>query len=204
MKKTGGMLRQYLNPGVLESGCDEAGRGCLAGPVFAAAVILPEGYFNPLLTDSKLLTPDQREEFRQEIEAVAVGYSVASVSNTMIDKINILKASLLAMHRAISRLKPVPEFLLIDGHIFRPYKKIPHACIIDGDAQYLSIAAASVLAKTRRDAFMRKLHRKYPHYGWDHNMGYATREHRDALNLHGITPFHRRSFRLDEQLRLDL
>jgi ribonuclease HII len=194
-------LLPFVQAGRLEAGCDEAGRGCLAGPVFAAAVILPEGFSHPDLNDSKQMTLKKRDRVRIVIEQSALAWSVASADAREIDEINILNASILAMHRAISGLKTEPDFLLIDGHRFKPFRGIPHQCEIKGDGRFMSIAAASVLAKTHRDEFMLKIYQEYPAYHWDHNMGYPTRLHRDAIREHGISPYHRRSFRLlDEQL----
>ena len=192
-----------LDDGRIEAGCDEAGRGCLAGPVVAAAVILPPGFSNELLNDSKQLTERQRDQLRTVIEAEAVSWAVAFVSPEEIDQINILQASILAMHRAVDQLKVRPEFLLIDGNRFNPYPGIPHSCIVKGDATYMSIAAASVLAKTHRDEYMYAITRDYPDYHWDRNKGYPTRDHRAAIAAHGTTPHHRLSFRLtDPQLSL--
>jgi len=189
-------LEKYYKHGILEAGCDEAGRGCLAGPVYAASVILPQEYEHPLLNDSKKLTVKQRNLLRIEIEKEALGYAVAWVSPGEIDGINIFKASVKAMHRAISKLDPSPEHLLIDGKYFYKYPKIPHKCVIKGDGKFLSIAAASVLAKTYRDEFMTDLHNYYPEYKWNKNKGYPTRQHREAIKRFGITPYHRKSFRL--------
>jgi len=187
----------------LEAGCDEAGRGCLAGPVFAAAVILPDGFFHPLLNDSKQLSLKQRGILRPFIEESAIAWAVARVEPIEIDEINILNASFLAMHRAISELKVKPEFLLIDGPRFNRYPGIPHGCEIRGDGRFMSIAAASVLAKTHRDDFMLRIHNEFPGHHWDHNKGYPTREHRDAIRLNGPCIYHRKSFRLlDGQLNL--
>jgi len=189
-------LKSCLHNELTEAGCDEAGRGCLSGPVFAAAVILPNDFYHPLLNDSKQLTEAVRYELRTVIEKEALACAVAEVSNEQIDKINILKASILAMHKAIDSLKIQPAFLLIDGNRFTKYRGIPHKCIIKGDAEYASIAAASVLAKTYRDDYMKKLHADYPDYGWDQNKGYGTTAHRAAIEKHGITIHHRRSFKL--------
>jgi ribonuclease HII len=189
-------MKSCYREGVTEAGCDEAGRGCLAGPVFAAAVILPEGFTHETLTDSKQLTEKQRYRLREEIEACAVAWAVASCSNEEIDHLNILKASITAMHRAVAQLRRQPELLLIDGNQFSPYPGIPHKTFIKGDGVYYSIAAASVLAKTYRDDFMNDLAEKYPQYGWKHNKGYPTKAHRDAILRYGVTPFHRKSFRL--------
>ena len=199
------MLLPYLNEGVVEAGCDEAGRGCLAGPVVAAAVILPDGFQNELLNDSKQLTEKQRDTLRPVIEKEAVAWAVAFIDNHEIDKLNILKASITAMHRAVDLLKVKPEHLLIDGNRFYPYPGIRHTCVIKGDGKYLSIAAASILAKTHRDEFMLKLHEEYPVYDWNKNKGYPTKKHREAIAANGVTSYHRMSFRLlDEQLKLDL
>lgn len=190
------MLELFFQDAVVEAGCDEAGRGCLAGPVFAAAVILPPGFFHPLLNDSKQLKAEERDLLRGVIEASAVSYAVAQVDNEEIDRINILKASIKAMHMAVDALKKRPGLLIIDGNYFIRYRRVPHRCIVQGDAIYASIAAASILAKTYRDEYMCRLHETYPHYRWNENKGYATRYHRDAIRDHGTTPFHRRSFRL--------
>ncbi|MCY7351512.1 MAG: ribonuclease HII [Cytophagaceae bacterium] len=189
------MLKSHYHPTGLEAGLDEVGRGCLAGPVVAAAVILPKNYTHPLLNDSKQLTRSLRERLRGEIEREALSYAVAEASNEEIDRINILNASFLAMHRAVDRLSFRPEHLLVDGNRFTPYPLIPHTCIVKGDAQYLSIAAASILAKTHRDALMELLAGQFPEYGWAQNVGYPTPHHRQALRQHGLTPYHRRSFR---------
>jgi ribonuclease HII len=188
----------------IEAGCDEAGRGCLAGPVVAAAVILPNNFTNPILNDSKKLTEKQREFLYPIIKKEALAYGVGIVSHIEIDEINILNASFLAMHRAIDQLKVKPELLIIDGNRFNPYKNIPHQCIIKGDAKFLSIAAASVLAKVERDKIMLDLHNTYPHYGWSRNKGYPTKQHRNGIFEYGETPFHRKTFKLlsDEQLKL--
>lgn len=190
------MLKLSFQEKLLEAGCDEAGRGCLAGPVFAAAVILPKGFSHPLLNDSKQVTEKKRNELRLIIEQEAVAYAVASVSSSEIDEINILKASFKAMHLAVDALKKKPGLLLIDGNRFIPYKKIPHRCIIKGDATYMSIAAASILAKTCRDEYMLRLHHAFPHYNWKQNKGYGTLAHRDAIMKHGMCEHHRKSFRL--------
>lgn len=190
------MLARYYKKNVKEAGCDEAGRGCLAGPVVAAAVILPKGYENILLNDSKKLSANARAKLRPEIEQEALAWAVAFVDNNEIDDINILNASLLAMHRAVDRLNHKPELLLIDGNRFNPYKDIQHECFIKGDGRYMSIAAASILAKTHRDEYMMSLDRKFPGYGWSRNMGYPTQEHRDGIKKLGITAYHRRSFQL--------
>lgn len=190
------MLLPHFNEELIEAGCDEAGRGCLAGPVFAAAVILPKDFHHPLLNDSKQLTAIERYELRPFIEQHAVSYAVASLCNKQIDKINILKASFKSMHLAVAKLSVQPQLLLIDGNRFTPYRKIPHKCIIQGDGIYASIAAASVLAKTYRDDYMRELHHKFPQYNWAQNKGYGTKEHQQALDKHGPSKYHRSSFRL--------
>lgn len=190
------MLKAYYNADVIEAGLDEVGRGCLAGPVVAAAVILPPDYAHPVLNDSKQLSAKQREWVKSDIERDALTWAVAEVSHLDIDRINILKASFLAMHRAVDALDIKPEHLLVDGNRFVPYPMTPHTCIIKGDAQYLSIAAASVLAKVYRDNLMVQLGREFPAYGWAHNMGYPTPIHRAAIRQFGPTPYHRMSFRL--------
>ena len=200
------MLKPFLNENLIEAGCDEAGRGCLAGSVYAAAVILPKDYSNPRLNDSKQLTARQRYALREEIERDALAWAVGIVTPEEIDSLNILRASITAMHRAIDSLKITPEALLIDGNRFYPHpKKIPYTCIIKGDGKYLSIAAASILAKTYRDDYMKQLHEEYPQYGWNRNAGYPTREHRNAIRQFGTTPYHRLSFNLlgDFQLSFD-
>jgi ribonuclease HII len=198
------MLLPYFQDQLLEAGCDEAGRGCFAGPVFAAAVILPRDFHHPLLNDSKLMTPEDRKLVRTYIKANAISYAVAMVDNDEIDEINILRASFKAMHLAVDKLRKRPRFLLIDGNRFTPYKNIKHTCIIQGDSQYASIAAASVLAKTHRDAYMRQLHKEFPHYNWKSNKGYGTPEHRNAIVEHGLCRYHRKSFAIDpiQQARL--
>ncbi len=200
------MLKSFfLNKTSVEAGCDEAGRGCLAGPVYAAAVILPNNYRNKWLNDSKKLTEKDRYELRPEIEAKAVAWAVGVVSHTEIDEINILNASFLGMHRAIDQLKTRPQLLLIDGNRFNRYPDIEHKCIIGGDAKFKSIAAASILAKTYRDDFMREMDTRFPQYNWINNMGYATRSHREAIKQHGICELHRRSFTLlpvEDQMEL--
>lgn len=197
------MLKQFFKENTIEAGCDEAGRGCLAGPVYAAAVILPPDYKNEKLNDSKQLTEKKRDELRLEIEHDAVSFCVASMDNNEIDNINILKASILSMHKAVSGLKVVPELLLIDGNKFIPYKKIPHKCIVKGDATYMSIAAASILAKTYRDEFMYKIAKEFPEYHWEQNKGYPTKAHRTAIEKYGPTKYHRMSYKLtDSQLSL--
>lgn len=197
------MLESNFTDNLLEAGCDEAGRGCLAGPVVAAAVILPKNYSNGLLNDSKKLTAKRRYQLRKVIEKEAITFCVAFVDHQEIDKINILNASFLAMHRAVDKLNQKPELLLIDGNRFKPYEGIKHECIIKGDGKYMAIAAASILAKTYRDEFMLNLNVKYPGYGWAKNMGYPTKEHRDGIRKLGVTPYHRMSFRLlPEQIEL--
>ncbi len=198
------MLKPYLNKNRIEAGCDEAGRGCLSGPVFAAAVILPKKFRNKFLDDSKKLSEKIRFELRPIIEREAVAFAVAQVSVEEIDKINILNASFLAMHRALDKLKIKPQSLLIDGNRFKKYRSIPHHCIIEGDGKFLSIAAASILAKTYRDDHMAKLHKKFPLYNWMQNKGYATKAHRAAIEKYGPTSHHRRSFTLlAPQLKLE-
>lgn len=198
-------LQLYLEEGRIEAGCDEAGRGCLAGPVFAAAVILPSDFKNDLLNDSKKLTEKQRYFLRPMIEEQAVAFGVGIVSQTEIDQINILNASFLAMHRAVQQLSQPPEHLLIDGNRFKPYPNIQHTCIIKGDGKLLPIAAASVLAKTYRDDFMTHVHTEFPEYLWSKNKGYPTKAHRDAIRENGISKYHRKTFRLlPDQLSLDL
>jgi ribonuclease HII len=192
------MLKSNLYNNLIEAGCDETGRGCLAGPVFAAAVILPRNFKHPVLNDSKKLTEKQRFKLREEIIEMAIAWKVASVNNIEIDEINILRASIKAMHIAIAGLRPEPQFLIIDGNRFYPYKKIPFKTIIKGDGLYYSIAAASVLAKTFRDEYMIKLDDEYPGYDWINNKGYPTKKHREAILSKGITPYHRRSFSLFE------
>ena len=197
------MLKAYYLQHSIEAGLDEAGRGCLAGPVVAAAVILPRKFKLRGLDDSKKLKAEKREELAIEIRKQALAYAVAFVTNQEIDQINILNASFLAMHRALDQLGESPEHLLIDGNRFNPYQPIPHTCIIQGDGKYASIAAASILAKTMRDGYMLNLHEQFPHYGWNTNMGYPTIAHRDALREHGFTPHHRLSFQcLPSQLEL--
>lgn len=197
------MLLSSYSKDLIEAGCDEAGRGCLAGPVVAAAVILPKKYRHPLLNDSKQLTREEREGLRVEIERDAIDWAVAVVSNEEIDRINILNASFQAMHLAIEKLKQKPSLLLIDGNRFKPYAGIPFECVIKGDGIYLSIAAASILAKTYRDDLMRQLALEFPGYSWETNVGYPTEQHRDGIRKLGITPYHRKSFTLlPDQLEL--
>ena len=190
------MLQSFYHQHLLEAGCDEAGRGCLAGPVFAAAVILPPHFFHPLLNDSKQLTEKERNELRPVIEEQAISFAVASLCNKKIDQYNILQASIKSMHLAIKSLKVAPEHLLIDGNRFKKYKKVPHQCVVQGDGIYASIAAASILAKTYRDEYMKELHQKFPHYNWVQNKGYGTKEHQVALDKFGPCRYHRKTFRL--------
>ncbi|WP_314709480.1 ribonuclease HII [Prevotella denticola] len=199
------MLKNHYYQDLVEAGCDEAGRGCLAGSVYAAAVILPPGYQNSLLDDSKKLTPRKRYALRDTIEHDAVAWAVGIVTPEEIDRINILNASFLAMHRALDQLKVRPEAVIVDGNRFTPYRKLPFATIIKGDGKYLSIAAASILAKTYRDDYMCSLAEEYPQYDWQKNMGYPTKKHRQAIREYGITPYHRRSYNLlgDGQLSFD-
>lgn len=198
-------LLSYFNKNTIEAGCDEAGRGCLAGPVFAAAVILPPDFKNELLNDSKKLTEKQRFKLRPMIEREALAWAVEAVSNIEIDQVNILNASFFAMNRAVQKLGIVPEHLLIDGNRFRTQSEIPFTCMIKGDGRFFSIAAASVLAKTYRDDFMDKIHEEFPNYNWYKNKGYPTKKHREGIKLYGVTKYHRMTFRLlNEQLELDL
>lgn len=197
------MLELKYKTNCIEAGCDEAGRGCLAGPVFAAAVILPDDFSNEWLNDSKQLSEKQRSRLRAVIEQEALAWAVASVDNHEIDQINILNASILAMHRALDQLTVRPEHIIVDGNRFKPYSQIPHLCIVKGDGKYMSIAAASILAKTHRDEYMEKLHQQFPYYNWQKNKGYPTREHREGIARYGTTDFHRMSFNLlDQQLEL--
>jgi ribonuclease HII len=199
------MLLSRYQQEFIEAGCDEAGRGCLAGPVFAAAVILPDNFDHPLLNDSKQLSEDVRYELRLEIEQKAIAHAVGVVDNLEIDEINILNASFLAMHRAIEKLALAPQFLIIDGNRFNKYKSMPHQCIIGGDGKYLSIAAASILAKTYRDDYMKQIALEHPEYDWHKNKGYPTIKHRETVLKIGYTPYHRRTFRVtDPQLILEL
>lgn len=199
------MLLSHYYEGLVEAGCDEAGRGCLAGSVYAAAVILPPDYENELLNDSKKLSAKKRYTLRAEIERDAVAWAVGVVTPEEIDKINILNASFLAMHRALDQLKVRPEAIIVDGNRFKPYQELPFTTIVKGDGKYLSIAAASILAKTYRDDYMQALAKEYPQYDWQSNMGYPTKKHRKAISEHGVTPYHRKSFNLlgDCQLTLD-
>jgi ribonuclease HII len=199
------MLKLKINSHLLECGTDEAGRGCLAGPVTAAAVILPNNFQHPFLTDSKQLSHKKRLELKDIIENEAICFKVVHVMMDEIDKINILNASILGMHRAIEGLTNIPEFIAIDGNRFKSFGKIPYECVIKGDGKYLHIAAASILAKTYRDEYMTALHEKFPHYNWKQNKGYPTKEHRDAIRNYGATIFHRKSFKLlPEQLKLNV
>lgn len=199
------MLKPHLYEGLVEAGCDEAGRGCLAGSVFAAAVILPAGYDNAALNDSKKLTERQRYELREQIMADAEAWAVGEVTPEEIDRINILKASFLAMHRALDMLKVRPEAVIVDGNRFVPYRDLPYTTVVKGDGKYQAIAAASILAKTFRDDYMKSLHREYPCYGWAANKGYPTAEHRRAIREHGVSPYHRMSYNLlgNGELTLD-
>lgn len=190
------MLKLYMQEGRIEAGCDEAGRGCLAGDVYAAAVILPDGFNNTLLNDSKQLSEAQRYQLREVIEREAVAWAVGVVTAKEIDRINILRASILAMHRAVERLKVTPQHLLIDGNKFNPYPGIPHTTVVKGDATYMSIAAASILAKTYRDDYMQRLAEEFPQYDWSNNKGYPTAKHRAAIKEYGTTKYHRLSFNL--------
>lgn len=190
------MLKSCFQDVVTEAGCDEAGRGCLAGPVFAAAVILPPDFYHPLLNDSKQVSEENRYELRTYIESSASAFAIGVVDNDEIDQINILQASIKAMHLALDQFKKKPKLLLIDGNFFAKYRRIKHKCVIKGDSTYMSIAAASILAKTYRDDYMKKLHDEFPHYGWDNNKGYGTPVHRDAIALHGQCKYHRKSFQL--------
>ena len=199
------MLKSHYYESLIEAGCDEAGRGCLAGSVYAAAVILPSDYQNELLNDSKKLTAKKRYALREEIERDAIAWAVGIVTPEEIDKINILNASFLAMHRALDQLKVRPEAVIVDGNRFKPYQDLPSKTIVKGDGKYLSIAAASILAKTYRDDYMLSLAEEYPQYDWQSNMGYPTKKHRQAIREHGITPYHRKSYNLlgDGQLSFD-
>jgi ribonuclease HII len=190
------MLKSFYQDILPEAGCDEAGRGCYAGPVFAAAVILPPGFIHPDLNDSKQVPAEKREELKKFIKENALSYAIAMVDNDEIDQINILQASFKAMHIALDKLKKRPKFILVDGNRFKQYKKVKHECIIKGDGIYASIAAASILAKTARDAYMKKLHKEFPHYNWKSNKGYGTPEHRTAIDAHGLCKYHRHSFNI--------
>lgn len=198
------MLKPYYHKNKIEAGCDEAGRGCLAGSVFAAAVILPPNYKNKTLNDSKKLSDKKRYELREVILNECIAWAVAEVNNVEIDKINILNASIKAMQLAVGKLSKKPEHLLIDGNRFKQYKDIPHTCIVKGDAKYMSIAAASILAKTFRDDYMIELHKKFPHYDWINNKAYPTKKHRQGIIEHGITKYHRKTFKLfDKQIKIN-
>ena len=190
------MLLPFYQNKLIEAGLDEAGRGCYAGPVFAAAVILPKDFFHPLLNDSKQLKEKQRDLLRPIIEKESIAFAVSKISNNEIDNINILQASYKAMHQSIDQLSIIPELLLIDGNRFKPYKQIDHFCIVKGDGKYASIAAASILAKTYRDEYMQQLHKKFPQYGWDQNKGYGTSFHRKAIESNGLCKYHRKSFNI--------
>jgi ribonuclease HII len=197
------LLKSHLISDIFEAGCDEAGRGCLVGPVYAAAVILPPRYSNRFLNDSKKLTPEMRDQLRPEIEHDALAWAVASVDHEKIDEINILQASIYAMHLALDQLVIRPGHILVDGNRFHAYRETPHTCVIKGDGLYASIAAASILAKTWRDEYMVSLHRDWPHYGWDRNKGYPTAMHRTAIRKYGFSPYQRKSFSfLDEELNI--
>ena len=196
------MLKTNLHKNLQEAGIDEAGRGCFAGPVFAAAVILPKEFYHPALNDSKQVNEKQRDLLRPVIEKESIAFAVAAVDNIIIDKINILQATYKAMHLALDELKETPEMLLIDGNRFKQYKKIPHKCIIKGDGEYASIAAASILAKTYRDEFMKKIHAAFPQYGWNNNKGYGTAFHRQAIEQYGLCSYHRKSFNIQPAIAL--
>lgn len=191
-------LLPYYEKNIIEAGCDEAGRGCLAGPVYAAAVILPEDFFHPLLNDSKQLKEKERDMLREIIEKEAVAWSVAAVDAPEIDKINILKASIKGMHLALDSLSVLPQYILVDGNRFIKYRNIPHECFVKGDGRFASIAAASVLAKTHRDEYMKKIAAEFPQYGWERNMAYPTKKHREAIKLYGPCKYHRMSYKLLE------
>lgn len=197
------MLKPFVQKGRLEAGVDEAGRGCLAGPVVAAAVVLPQDFTNELINDSKLLRANQRDELREVIEKESLTWSVAFIDNKIVDEINILNATYAAMHKAIEGLEKTPEYLLIDGNRFKPFRNIRHQCIVKGDSKFISIAAASILAKTHRDEYMRRIGKDYPQYFWNDNKGYPTQQHKRAITQNGITPFHRLSFNLNEQMKLE-
>jgi len=198
------MLLPYLHKDLIEAGCDEAGRGCLAGSVYAAAVILPSNFMNEILNDSKKLTEKQRYALRPLIEKEALAWAVGIVTAEEIDEINILNASILAMHRAVAQLQIIPQHLIVDGNRFKPYSDVPHTTVVKGDGKYLSIAAASVLAKTYRDDYMLGLHAEYPHYDWANNKGYPTLKHRTAIKAYGTTPYHRMTFNLLGSAQLEL
>ena len=199
------MLKSNYSGFVLEAGTDEAGRGCLCGPVVAAAVILPEDFEHPFLNDSKQLSEKQRKELKPFIEENALSFGVSFVDEKEVDQINVLQASITGMHRSVAQLNPQPEYIIVDGNKFKAYQEIPHQTIVKGDAKFLSIAAASVLAKTYRDEFMEKIHQEYPMYNWKQNKGYPTKQHRAAIREFGITKYHRKTFKLlPEQLKLSL
>ncbi|KAB1153957.1 ribonuclease HII [Tenacibaculum aiptasiae] len=199
------MLNLNYSGVTLEAGTDEAGRGCLSGPVVAAAVILPEDFQHNLLNDSKQLSEKKRQELRPYIEEHALAYAVSFIHHEEVDELNVLQASITGMHRSLEQLSTQPEFIIIDGNKFKPYKEVPYQTIVKGDAKFMSIAAASVLAKTYRDEFMEKIHQEFPQYNWKKNKGYPTKEHRNAIREHGPTPYHRKSFKLlPEQLKLKL
>jgi ribonuclease HII len=197
------MLKPFYQEKFIEAGCDEAGRGCLSGPVYAAAVILPRDYHHKVLTDSKQVSEKNRNALRKDIERDAIAYSVRAIDNKRIDEINILQASVQAMHDSLDALSEAFGFIIIDGNYFKPYRDIPHQTVVKGDSLFLSIAAASILAKTYRDDYMQQVHELYPQYDWIHNKGYATASHREAIRRHGLCPLHRRSFHLKE-FQLDL
>ena len=196
------MLQAYFDKNITEAGLDEAGRGCYAGPVFAAAVILPKDFYHPLLNDSKQLSEQHRELLRPIIKKESIAFAVTAVDNNEIDKINILQASYAAMHRSLDKLHIQAELLLVDGNRFKPYKTIRHECIVKGDGKYAAIAAASILAKTYRDEYMQQLHHEFPHYGWNTNKGYGTQAHRNAIHVHGLCKYHRMSFSIQQQPEL--
>jgi ribonuclease HII len=198
------MLKPYLVPGVVEAGCDEAGRGCLAGSVYAAAVVFPPDYSNADINDSKQLTDARRHKLRETIERDALTWAVGVVTAEEIDQINILNASILAMHRALDKLKIEPQSIIVDGNRFKPYRNVPWQTVVKGDGKYLSIAAASILAKTYRDDYMDVIGQEYPDYGWDRNKGYPTKEHREAIRRLGATPYHRKTFNLLPPIQLEL
>ncbi len=198
------LLKSHYSEGKIEAGCDEAGRGCLAGPVVAAAVILPDDFYHPLLNDSKQTSHKQREVLRTIIMEQALAWAIGIVDNVEIDAINILAASIKAMHLAVDDLKVIPELLLIDGNRFKPYQNIPHQCVVGGDGKFQSIAAASILAKTERDEIMLGLHDEFPQYNWKKNKAYPTLEHRKAIFMHGTTPYHRMTFNSSYQTRIDI
>jgi ribonuclease HII len=198
------MLKPYLVPGVVEAGCDEAGRGCLAGSVYAAAVVFPPDYSNADINDSKQLTDARRHKLRETIERDALTWAVGVVTAEEIDQINILNASILAMHRALDKLKIEPQSIIVDGNRFKPYRNVPWQTVVKGDGKYLSIAAASILAKTYRDDYMDMIGQEYPDYGWDRNKGYPTKEHREAIRRLGATPYHRKTFNLLPPIQLEL